>query len=46
MYGEAFVREKPELVSRMTVAESDLRRASEPIGAYYDRIVGERPPAH
>jgi LmbE family N-acetylglucosaminyl deacetylase len=46
MYGEAFVREKPELVSRMTVAESDLRRASEPIGDYYDRIVGERPPAH
>ena len=46
MYGEAFVREKPELLSRMTVAESELRRASEPIGDYYDRIVGERPPTH
>jgi LmbE family N-acetylglucosaminyl deacetylase len=46
MYGEAFVREKPELVTRMTAPASDLRRASESIGDYYERIVGERPPAH
>ena len=45
MYGEGFVRDKSELVSRITVAESALRRASEPVGDHYERIVGERPPA-
>ena len=45
MYGEGFVREGGELVSKITVAESALRRASEPVGDHYERMVGERPPA-
>lgn len=40
MYAEAFVREKPELVSKITVAESALRRASEPVRDHYKRLVG------
>jgi hypothetical protein len=30
----------------ITVAESALRRATEPVGDRYERMVGERPPAH
>lgn len=41
MYAEAFVREKAELVSKIEVPESALRRASEPIRDYYKRIIGE-----
>ena len=44
MYGEGFVRDKTELVPRITVAESALRRATEPVGDHYERMVGERPP--
>ena len=46
MYGEGFVRDKAELVPMITVAESALRRATEPVGDRYERMVGERPPAH
>ena len=42
MYAEAFVRDRgqPELVSKITVAESVLRRASEPVRDHQKRIVG------
>ena len=40
-YGEAFVREKPELVSRITVPEAMLEHAAEPESRHLARIAGE-----
>ena len=41
MYAEAFVRERPEVVSQITVSESDLRRAEELPSVHLKRISGE-----
>jgi LmbE family N-acetylglucosaminyl deacetylase len=42
-YAEAFVREKPELLTEITVAESALLRSEESGVVHLQRLAGERP---
>ena len=39
-YAESFVRERPELHSRIALSDRALAAADEPIGVRYGRMVG------
>ena len=42
LYGESFVREKPELVSKIPFSSLTLNRFEEPVSAKYKRMIGKK----